>query len=59
VTSGKEVIRQIRAGDVITSITIEGDVKSHLERKAAQVTAWNKILDEKFPDLKPSVLTNP
>jgi hypothetical protein len=46
-------------GDVIASITITGDVKSLLERKAAQVTEWNKILDAKFPDLKPSLLTNP
>ncbi|MES2624351.1 MAG: peptidylprolyl isomerase [Pseudomonadota bacterium] len=59
VTSGKESIRQIRVGDVITSITIEGDVPSMLGRKAAQVTAWNKILDEKFPNLKQSLLATP
>ena len=59
VTSGKEVIRQVRMGDVITSITITGDVRSLLERKAAQVAEWNKILDDKFPDLKPSLLSNP
>jgi peptidyl-prolyl cis-trans isomerase B (cyclophilin B) len=59
VTSGKEVIRQIKGGDVITSIVIEGDVKTLLESKAAQVAEWNKILDAKFPQLKPSVLANP
>ena len=59
VTSGKEVIREIRRGDVMTSITIEGDATPLLTRNAAQVAGWNKILDEKFPNLKPALVTNP
>ena len=58
VTSGKETIRKIRMGDVITSITIEGDVQPLLQRNAAQVAEWNKILDEKFPKLKPALVAN-
>ena len=59
ITSGKEVIRKIRMGDVMTSITIEGDAMPLLTRHAAQVAEWNKILDEKFSNLKPSLLTTP
>jgi peptidyl-prolyl cis-trans isomerase B (cyclophilin B) len=56
IVSGKEVIRQIRVGDVINSITIEGDAKAALERKRDRVKLWNHTLDEKFPSLKPSLL---
>jgi hypothetical protein len=43
----------------MTSITIAGDVMPLLQSNARQVTEWNKILDEKFPDLKPALLTTP
>jgi peptidyl-prolyl cis-trans isomerase B (cyclophilin B) len=56
IQSGKEVIRQIRVGDVINSITIEGDAKAVLERKRDRVLLWNHVLDDKFPNLKPSLL---
>ncbi len=59
VTKGKEAIRQIRVGDRITSITIEGDAKSLLERKAPKIAEWNSKLDAEFPDLKPSLLSEP
>ncbi len=53
--SGREVIRQIRNGDTIKSISIEGNAKALLERNADRVYQWNVILDEKFPDLKPAL----
>ena len=53
--SGKEIIRQIRVGDTINSITIEGNARAFLERNADQVYLWNMILDEQFPDLKPAL----
>lgn len=56
VQSGREVIRQIRVGDVINSITIIGDATALLERKRDRVTEWNGILDSNFPNLKPSLL---
>ncbi|MGV3593514.1 MAG: peptidylprolyl isomerase [Gammaproteobacteria bacterium] len=56
VQSGREVIRQIRVGDVINSITIIGDATALLERKRDRVTEWNGILDTNFPNLKPSLL---
>jgi peptidyl-prolyl cis-trans isomerase B (cyclophilin B) len=56
VQSGREVIRQIRIGDVINSITIVGDPLPLLERKRERVMEWNGILDQNFPNLKPSLL---
>lgn len=56
VQSGREVIRQIRVGDVINSITIEGDVNGFLQRRSDQLYRWNQILDENFPNLKPALV---
>jgi peptidyl-prolyl cis-trans isomerase B (cyclophilin B) len=56
VQSGREVIRELRVGDVIDSITIVGDPLPLLERKRARVMEWNGILDQQFPNLKPSLL---
>jgi peptidyl-prolyl cis-trans isomerase B (cyclophilin B) len=56
VQSGREVIRQLRIGDVITSITIIGDANAALERRRERVMEWNRILDGEFPNLKPSLL---
>lgn len=56
VQSGREVIRQLRVGDVINSITIIGDATALLERKRARVMEWNEILDRNFPQLKPALL---
>jgi peptidyl-prolyl cis-trans isomerase B (cyclophilin B) len=53
--SGREVIRQVRIGDTINSITIEGNAKAFLERNTDRVYQWNVILDEKFPNLKPAL----
>ena len=53
--SGKNIIRQIRIGDTINSITIEGNAQAFLERKADRVYQWNVILDEKFPELRPAL----
>jgi peptidyl-prolyl cis-trans isomerase B (cyclophilin B) len=50
--SGRQLIRQIRVGDTINSITIEGNAKTFLERYADRVYQWNVILDERFPNLK-------
>jgi peptidyl-prolyl cis-trans isomerase B (cyclophilin B) len=54
--AGKEIARTIRIGDVINSITIEGDVQPLLEANRARVEEWNRVLDQGFPDLRPSLL---
>lgn len=56
VQSGREVIREIRIGDVIDSVTIVGDAKALLERRRERVSEWNRILDQNFPGLKPALV---
>lgn len=56
VHSGRDVIRQIRMGDTISSITIEGNAKALLERNIERVLQWNAILDDNFPDLQPPLV---
>lgn len=56
VTAGLQTVYEIRRGDVINSITIDGDPAPVLERRRTQIEAWNTVLDENFPNLKPSPL---
>jgi len=58
VTSGLNLVYEIRRGDVINSVTIVGESAAVLERRRAQVEEWNSILDERFPALRPSFLVN-
>jgi peptidyl-prolyl cis-trans isomerase B (cyclophilin B) len=50
--SGREIIRQIRPGDEIVSISIEGNSKAFLERYTDRIYQWNQVLDENFPNLR-------
>ncbi|MBN4075711.1 MAG: peptidylprolyl isomerase [SAR86 cluster bacterium] len=54
--SGRELIRQISRDDAIISITIEGNARTFLERRADRVYQWNEILDERFPNLKEALI---
>jgi peptidyl-prolyl cis-trans isomerase B (cyclophilin B) len=56
IQSGKEVIRKLRVGDVIESITIEGNARAFLQRRADRIYQWNQILDQRFPKLKPALV---
>ena len=53
--SGRDIIRQIRVGDTINAITIEGNARALLERNKDRVYEWNRSLDLLFPDLKPAL----
>jgi peptidyl-prolyl cis-trans isomerase B (cyclophilin B) len=55
VVRGMAVVNQLRRRDSINSIIIEGDVAPLFERKQAQLQEWNRILDAKFPQLKPAL----
>ncbi len=49
---GKEdmaVVNSIVQGDKIVSVRIDGDIKPLMEKTKDKVSAWNKILDVKFP----------
>jgi len=50
----QEVVDSIAQGDRIRSITIEGDLSGLLEKTKAKVEEWNRVLDKRFPDLKPA-----
>lgn len=52
IISDKSPIWEIRRGDVIRSISIEGNARGFLERHADRVYYWNMILDREFPELK-------
>lgn len=54
VTSGLETVYKITRDDVIRSITISGDTSALKARKQADLSKWNAILDDGFPDLRPA-----
>lgn len=49
VIAGQEAVDAIQQGDVMTSVTIEGDASGLFEKHDKQLAKWNKTLDEKFP----------
>ena len=49
VISGQEVVDAIAQGDVMSSVTIEGDAAPLFEKYDKQLAKWNKVLDERFP----------
>jgi peptidyl-prolyl cis-trans isomerase B (cyclophilin B) len=53
VIRGQEVVNSISRGDVIQSVTINGDTSALMRRKRADLKIWNETLDAGFPDLKP------
>jgi len=46
----QDVVNAIEGGDMIESVTIEGDLES-LVAVAGRIADWNKTLDANFPDL--------
>jgi peptidyl-prolyl cis-trans isomerase B (cyclophilin B) len=43
----QNVVNNIRQGDVMESITIDGDVSSLMEKFSARIKEWNSVLDGK------------
>ncbi len=52
----QEIVDQIEQGDLIQSITIQGDTTNLMNKYQSKLLEWNKILDKKFPDLRPPTL---
>lgn len=50
----QDVVNRIAIGDKIDSVRIEGDVSGLMTRMKARVDQWNKVLDAKFPKLRPA-----
>ena len=49
VKDGLPVVQQLRRGDVINTISIEGDYSSLFEKMKDKIAEWNSVLDENFP----------
>jgi len=49
VIAGQEVVDAIAQGDKMQSVTIEGDTSALMAQTRAQVDAWCKVLERKFP----------
>lgn len=47
-----KVVNKIAQGDIIKTITIEGDYVPLFETYKDTIKGWNAIIDAKFPDLK-------
>ena len=45
------VVNAIAQGDGIKDIIIEGDVDTFLASQQERIDDWNRVLDERFPDL--------
>ncbi len=58
VVSGLETVYKIARGDVIRSITINGDTSALMTRKQADLQQWNATLDVGFPQLRPAPVSN-
>jgi peptidyl-prolyl cis-trans isomerase B (cyclophilin B) len=54
VVKGQDVVNKIAGGDVMESVTIEGEDTSQMNAVAKRVAEWNEVLDKKFPNLKPA-----
>lgn len=51
VTEGLPIVHQLRRGDIINRITIDGDYSALYEKRKDRLDEWNAILDENFPNL--------
>jgi len=52
VISGQSIVNQIRRRDIISSIIIEGDPSALFRKRQDQLSEWNQVLDEIYPNLK-------
>jgi len=50
----QEVVNRIVQGDRILQITIEGDYATLFEQIRTDRAEWNRVLDQRFPKLKPA-----
>ena len=47
----QEIVDSIEQGDEIAKITINGDLDELLAAQEANVSTWNSVIADKFPDL--------
>ncbi len=54
VKEGLPIVHQLRKGDVINTISIQGDFSALFEKKKDKIAEWDAALDTSFPDLPQS-----
>lgn len=54
VISGQNIVDDIEKDDMIMSVEISGPIPTEVKAIQSRVDEWNKILDKKFPNLKPA-----
>ena len=47
----QDVVNAIVQNDTIVKITIEGDIQDLMETIGPKIDEWNKVIDNRFPDL--------
>ena len=45
-----KVVKKLSNGDIMTKVTVEGDVDSFLKTQKNKVDSWNKVLKQNFPN---------
>ena len=45
-----DVVKKFSNGDIMTKVTVEGDVDSFLKTQKSKVDSWNKVLKQNFPN---------
>ena len=53
--SDQATVNEIAQGDTIISVSITGNTESIKKEAGGELVAWNDILDEGFPKLKPAL----
>ncbi len=50
-SSDQDVVNAIAQGDIINSITIEGDTTALMDTANDKLSQWNEVIDKNFPKL--------
>ena len=45
-----DIVKKLSNGDIMTKVTVEGDVDSFLKTQKNKVDSWNKVLKQNFPN---------
>ena len=45
-----DVVKKLSNGDIMTKVTVEGDIDSFLKTQKNKVDSWNKVLKQNFPN---------
>ena len=52
----QKVVNSIVKGDIIETVTIEGDASALMKQVEEKLTKWNQVIDKRFPNLPASAV---